>query len=422
MTIYKAGKVSDRRDRLRDELREANAALLELEHVRTGGDRSNAAISAHLAIRDRLEEVLLEEVLYARYTPVHERRRSTYGAIVFESGPPEDMADTLHLVPLGPGAALEDLRSLANGMTSFVVRTLDTTLGIGLVPAPAREQTLVDLAINLNCDVVQRHPSGAVRVFGRERLLIHEFDTWRRAPYGHTRWLSLGESVAADSRTAGAVVDLAMHVLSAQQVGATLVLMLRGTTSDLGPRLSSAPRALPVDLNVTNVEHAQLLATALAAVDGACLIETDGAVSGIEAMFMPTDKAKKAINLPKRGARHHSAARLSFDVPEALAFVVSADGAVSVFSDGRSILNLDPFRSEADSMAKLAGRENADKISEGIARLSCPACGKRLVVTVTTIDGWKDRETLDCPVCETNAIYAKNCWEISARVLKPWEA
>lgn len=421
MTKFGASGVLGRQGRLIDELREAGVELLELEHVRTDGDRRNAVISAHLKVRDKLQEVLLEELLYARYTPVHERRRSTYGAIVFEGPPPADLADTVRLVPLSAGAELADLRELANGLTSFVVRALDTVLGIGLIPAGTSEQTLVNLAINLRADVVQRHPSGAVRVFGQERLLIHEFDTWRRAPYGHTRWLSLGESVASSSTTAWSVIDLALHVLSAQQIGATVVLMLRGATADLARLLSSHPRALPVNLNVTNQEHSPLLATALAAVDGACLIETDGAVAGIEAMFAPSENAKTAINLPKRGARHHAAARLSFDVPEALAFVISADGAVSVFSDGRSILDLDPLRSEAEVMSKLAGRTNADKISEDIQQATCSSCGKRLLITITTIDGWKDRETVDCPVCGASEIFTKNCWELDARVLKPWE-
>ena len=47
-----------------------------------------------------------------------------------------------------------------------------------------------------------------------------------------------------------------------------------------------------------------------------------------------------------RGTRHTSAARHTFDCPDVLAFVVSADGPVTVFSDGQRIADLklrDPF-------------------------------------------------------------------------------
>ena len=47
----------------------------------------------------------------------------------------------------------------------------------------------MNLAEELRCDVVQRHPTGAVRVFGRERLLVYENDEWLTKAYAHTRWM-----------------------------------------------------------------------------------------------------------------------------------------------------------------------------------------------------------------------------------------
>jgi len=41
-----------------------------------------------------------------------------------------------------------------------------------------------------------------------------------------------------------------------------------------------------------------------------------------------------------RGTRHTSAARHTYDCPDVLAFVVSTDGPVTVFSDGRRIAEL----------------------------------------------------------------------------------
>jgi DNA integrity scanning protein DisA with diadenylate cyclase activity len=41
-----------------------------------------------------------------------------------------------------------------------------------------------------------------------------------------------------------------------------------------------------------------------------------------------------------KGTRHTSAARHTYDCPDVLAFVVSADGPVTVFSDGQRIADL----------------------------------------------------------------------------------
>ncbi len=41
-----------------------------------------------------------------------------------------------------------------------------------------------------------------------------------------------------------------------------------------------------------------------------------------------------------KGTRHTSSARHTYDCPDVLAFVVSADGPVTVFSDGQRIADL----------------------------------------------------------------------------------
>jgi DNA integrity scanning protein DisA with diadenylate cyclase activity len=58
------------------------------------------------------------------------------------------------------------------------------------------------------------------------------------------------------------------------------------------------------------------------------------------------------------GTRHTSAARYTYDCPEALAFVVSTDGPVTVFSDGRRIAEL-----------KAANPQALPKTAERIAEL-----------------------------------------------------
>ena len=64
-----------------------------------------------------------------------------------------------------------------------------------------------------------------------------------------------------------------------------------------------------------------------------------------------------------KGTRHTSAARHTYDCPDVLAFVVSADGPVTVFSDGRRIADLKAqnVRKTAETIAGLAVQRRAER-------------------------------------------------------------
>ena len=73
--------------------------------------------------------------------------------------------------------------------------------------------------------------------------------------------------------------------------------------------------------------------------DGAMLIAHDGRLLAVNVILRASHASERAVP-PSGGTRHTSAARHTFDCPEVLAFVVSADGPVTVFSDGHRIADL----------------------------------------------------------------------------------
>ena len=74
--------------------------------------------------------------------------------------------------------------------------------------------------------------------------------------------------------------------------------------------------------------------------DGALLIgSTTGRLLAANVILRPERPGEQAV-LTLRGTRHASAARHTADCPDVLAFVVSADGPVTVFSDGQRVADL----------------------------------------------------------------------------------
>jgi DNA integrity scanning protein DisA with diadenylate cyclase activity len=73
--------------------------------------------------------------------------------------------------------------------------------------------------------------------------------------------------------------------------------------------------------------------------DGALLIGRDGRLIAVNVILRPTRASEQAVPAT-RGTRHTSAARHTYDRPEVLAFVVSTDGPVTVFSAGQRIADL----------------------------------------------------------------------------------
>src|SRR4051812_31057363 len=88
-----ADRAERRRARLVQELSDEGVELIDPVALHDDDDKGLSVGDA-----SELEEVLLDELAYARHSPVHEQRRSSYGCIVFPGTDfPYDVPDDVEL-------------------------------------------------------------------------------------------------------------------------------------------------------------------------------------------------------------------------------------------------------------------------------------------------------------------------------------
>src|SRR5204863_6957004 len=96
--------------------------------------------------------------------------------------------------------------------------------------------------------------------------------------------------------------------------------------------------------------------------DGALLVGHDGCLMAVNVILRATRTSEQAVPAMK-GTRHTSAARHTYDCPDVLAFVVSTDGPVTVFSDGQRIADLKPgsFQKTVEKIDELTALRRAER-------------------------------------------------------------
>ena len=281
--------------------------------------------------------MLLEELDYALRPPVHERRVPSYGAILGPSVPPESWtmetelrADRLPTVSFGDA----QVRRFADGISSWAVRS---TTGVDELVVFDRsagsERDLVILASASGGTVIQRHPSGVVRVVGPTGVVRHDLTGWHHEAPLET-WLdAVPGCTRADGLTVlGRLLDFAVHDLGARGTGALLVLH---PTGDLA--IAHEQRLpVPPELHIDRPPALAPLRHALAQTDGATVFDHQGILRQMGVRLVPSRAAEAAVR-PMGGTRHTSAKRYSYDDPESVVIVVSEDGPVTILQAGERI-------------------------------------------------------------------------------------
>ena len=277
------------------------------------------------------DPMFLEEVDWALRPLVHERRVASTGAIL---RPSLDVAEwerqtglSMSGMPIGERPLVAS-RRLADGLSSWLVRPANELL---LFDRPAgSERDLVVLARALSATVVQRHPSGVVRVVGKFGLLRWDGLRWHREP-PLKKWLKVvtGESFTGDPEAIESLVEFAIHDLGAAGIGA---LLLYCPSVD---EVSGVEERLPIPppLDVRAPIHLAPLRHVLSQVDGAAMFDAAGVMRHIGVRLVPTTTAERSVE-PLRGTRHTSGRRYSFDHPDVTVIVVSEDGPVSLLRAG----------------------------------------------------------------------------------------
>jgi hypothetical protein len=275
--------------------------------------------------------LFLEEVDRALRPVVHERRVASSGAILSPSSDAADWERSTGLavsrMPIGE-RPLTSSRRLADGLSSWLVRPSDELL---LFDRPAgSERDLVVLARALGATVIQRHPSGVVRVVGKFGVLRWDGLRWHREPPLH-KWLKVvtGESFLGDAAAIESLVEFAIHDLGAGGIGALLVYC---PEADL-PSGFEERLPLPPPLDVRSPVHLAPLRHVLAQVDGAALFDTRGVLRRLGVRLVPSPRAETSV-AALHGTRHTSGRRFSFDHPGETVIAVSEDGPVSLLRAG----------------------------------------------------------------------------------------
>jgi hypothetical protein len=280
-------------------------------------------------------DLLIEEVDHALRPPVHERRVPSSGTILDPTTPSEtweagtNLQITLTLVGDQP---LDAARRYADGLSSWLVRRHDGPSSGLVFDRPAgSERDLGVLARTMGATLVQRHPSGAVRIAAESGTYRWDGYSWHHEP-PVDRWIDIVRacSVPQDVDLLHTLLEFAVHDLGAEGIGALLVYReghLDG--SGVEQRLPEPP-----PLRIDQPTHLAPLRHALAQVDGAAVFDGNGVLRQLGVRLVPSREAEGGID-GLGGTRHTSGIRYSYDDPDAIVIAVSEDGPVSVFHNGR---------------------------------------------------------------------------------------
>jgi DisA bacterial checkpoint controller nucleotide-binding len=282
---------------------------------------------------ERLRELLVEEIDYALRPPVHERRISSSGTIL------EPLADRASWeagtdLAIDSGRVdqpLRDARRFADGLSSWLVRSADGSNEWVVFDRPAfSERDLVVIASVLDATVVQRHPSGAIRIVGRFGVLRWQNFRWHHEP-PVSSWIDTVavSSEHGDPAVLEAMLEFAVHDLGSRGIGSLLIYR---PADDAGPRVEER-LPTPPPLQVRRASHLAPLRHALSQIDGAAIFDSEGVLRQLGVRLVPSDSAEESVE-PLRGTRHTAGRRYSYDDPLATVIAVSEDGPVSVLRNG----------------------------------------------------------------------------------------
>jgi hypothetical protein len=274
------------------------------------------------------------EIDYALRPTVHERRVPSYGALVEPTTDPAGWgAETGLEIERRPLAQRPDAsaRPYADGMASWLIRRRAGGDEWAVFDRPAgSERDLVVLAEATGAMVVQRHPSGVVRIVAPAGVFRWDGTRWQHQPLVST-WIDTVGACAlhGDREVLQTLLEFAVHDLGARGIGATLVYRPDETLeASFDRRLAEPP-----PLHITRPADLAPLRHVLAQVDGAALFDEAGELKWIGVRLVPSAAAEVGVD-GHRGTRHTSGRRYSFDDPTATVIAVSEDGPVTVFRNG----------------------------------------------------------------------------------------
>jgi len=286
---------------------------------------------------DGVREVLLDELDYARRIPMFEGRRPVYGSFSMPPGTDIRDADGIADLIALDGMPREMARTFADGRSAFVVNHHDRPCELVCFDRPVQyEAELVVLQQTTGARIVQRSAVfGQVRLFTEQRVVSWDGQGWTDRPTAAALLPALLRCAPEiDPHVAHGLLDLTVHWLSPARIGATIVVHAAGfewASLDVSTKFH-APR-----LSLKNRQHYPALFASLQQHDLATLVTADGGVEYLGVGLRSSDEAERNTDREHRGMRHRSAQRFSYDHPSTTIAVVSENGPVTIFRNGRAI-------------------------------------------------------------------------------------
>jgi hypothetical protein len=268
---------------------------------------------------------------------IHEQDVRPYGAIVARERP-----DVERLGRLLPTAGLRDdvIHSLADGRQALAVVVTGQPTELLLLTEPMdTEQDFASHAVWVDGVIISNDNRGVVRIITDSSITVVQGRRWITKDLVYEAAEDIMQIVpSADARVVRKLLELTHHRISPGRIGATILYRFTdagGTTKgrDAGVALGR------IGLSVLNDAEHSIFVHLARYHDGALLVGRDGRLEAVNVIIRPSSASERAVPAMK-GTRHTSAARHSHDVPDVLAFVVSTDGPVTVFSGGHRVADL----------------------------------------------------------------------------------
>ena len=293
------------------------------------------------SIRERYTRGLQDEIaaeLARCLDPfVHEQDIRPYGAIVAREMPHLERLGRLIDVGAVP---VEVVRSMADGVHSLVLVVEHEPPRLLLLHERMdTDQDYASRAVWIDGVIICNDAGGVVRIVTDSSVTLVEGRKWIQKDLVYEAAEDIAQVVpAADPMVVRRLLELSHHRFSPSGVGATLVYLLVDGP-DVGHRRNHGVDVSAFQLSALNENEEPLLLQQARYRDGALLVARDGRLLEVNVILRPTRVSEHAVPVT-RGTRHTSAARHTYDCPDVLAFVVSTDGPVTVFSDGERIADL----------------------------------------------------------------------------------
>jgi hypothetical protein len=282
-----------------------------------------------------VDGVLIEEIDHVLRPAVHERRILSTGAIVDPQSESAEWSAGAQLDIVRTPVAQERIpttRRFADGLSSWLLRRTSHDDEWVIFDRPASsERDLVVLSDVFQATIVQRHPSGSVRVVGPFGVLRWDRMRWHYEP-PISAWIDtlMACDHTGDATVLNALLAFAVHDLGSQGIGTLLIYRPR---DEPGPAVDD-PLPAPPPLRIRTPFHLAPLRHALAQVDGAAVFNREGTLQRLGVRLIPSSSSIESIE-SFGGTRHTSGRRYSFDDPSATVIAVSDDGPVTVLRNGR---------------------------------------------------------------------------------------